>query len=142
MAQYFRAKKKTHFFSLRPLYGPEHMARNAMTISGKVQRRLDLITDRFAIGATGMKRTTRGWMDGTGDIALQNGSLFFPAGVGHGHSGEQRPGIGMLGVLIDGFTLGDLDDLAEVHDRHSMADVLDDSQIMGDEKVRQMHFLL
>ena len=48
----------------------------------------------------------------------------------------------MLGVLIDGFTLGDLDDLSEVHDRHSMADMLDDSQIMGDEKVRQMHFLL
>src|SRR5438445_10766517 len=107
MAQYFRAKKKTHFFSLRPLYGPEHMARNAMTISGKVQKRLDLITDRFAISATRMKRTTRKWMDGTEDITLQNSSLFFPTGVRHEHDGEQRPSIRMLSVLIDGFTLGD-----------------------------------
>ena len=36
----------------------------------------------------------------------------------------------------------DLDDLAEVHHRHAVADVLDDGQVVGDEQVRQAELVL
>ena len=48
----------------------------------------------------------------------------------------------MLGVAVNRVALGDLDHFAEIHDRHSMADMFDDAQVVGDEQISQMHLLL
>ena len=48
----------------------------------------------------------------------------------------------MLGILVQAGTIGELDNFAEVHDRHPMADVLHNTQIMRDEKVSELELLL
>ena len=96
-----------------------------MTVCAELQRRFLLIANRFAVRTARMKTTTRRRMDRAWDVTLQNRSFFLAANIGNGNRGEQSPRVRMLGVPVDGFALGDLDDLAEVHDRYSMADVLD-----------------
>src|SRR5262245_28141192 len=81
-------------------------------------------------------------MDGAWDVTLKNGPLLFTAGISNRNRGQQSSRVGMFSVPVDRITLGNLDDLAEVHDRHSMADVLDHPEIMGNEKVGEVHFLL
>ena len=96
-----------------------------MTVCAELQRRFLLVAHGFAMRTTGMKTAAGRWMDRAGNVALKNGAFFLPAGIGDGNRGQQSPRIGMLRVTIDRVALGDLDDLAEVHDRHAMADVLD-----------------
>ena len=64
-------------------------------------------------------------MDRAWDVALKNGAFFLSADIGHGNRGQQSSRVGVFCVPIDRIALGDLDDLAEVHDRYSMADVFD-----------------
>ena len=113
-----------------------------MTFCAELQGRFLLVTDGFAIGAAGMKTTARRWMDRAWDVTLKNSPLFFAARIGDGNRRQQSPCVGMLRVPVNRIALGNLDDLAEVHDRHSMADVLDYPQVMGDKNVGQVHFLL
>ena len=96
-----------------------------MTVCAELQRRLLLVADGFAIWTTGMETAARWGMDRAWDVALKNCPLFFSAGVSDGNRRQQGSCVGMLCVPVDRLTLGNLDDLAEVHDRHSMADVLD-----------------
>jgi len=96
-----------------------------MTVCAELQRRFLLVADGFAMRTAGMKTAAGRRMDRTWDVALKNGAFFFSADIGHGNRGQQSSRVGVLRVPIDRIALGDLDDLAEVHDRHSMADVLD-----------------
>ena len=54
------------------------------------------------------------------------------------HSGKQGLGVGMFRMLKKRVTGGHLDNLAQVHDRHPMAQMTYDAQIMRDEKIREM----
>jgi hypothetical protein len=81
-------------------------------------------------------------MDRAGDVTFKNGPLFFATRIGDGDRRQQSPCVGMLCILIDRIALGDLDDLAEIHDGDSMADVLDHPQVVGNEKVGQVHLFL
>ena len=62
-------------------------------------------------------------------------ALALAGGVGDRHGGEQRPRIGVLRVRVEGLALGDLDDLAEIHHRHPLADVSNHRQVVGDEDI-------
>jgi hypothetical protein len=42
----------------------------------------------------------------------------------------------------DGALLGDLDDLAQIHDRDAVADVLDHREVVGDEEVGEAELAL
>ena len=53
----------------------------------------------------------------------------------HRHGGDQRLRIGMLRGRVDHALLGDLDDLAEIHHRDPVGDVLHHAEIMGDEQI-------
>jgi hypothetical protein len=90
----------------------KYVAGNAVAICGKIQRRLGFIANILPVRTTRMKSAAWRRIHGTRHIALKNDMLFLPACVGHGHSGEQGSRIGMLGVLVDGLALGDLDDFA------------------------------
>ena len=48
----------------------------------------------------------------------------------------------MARVGVDLVAVGQLHDLAQVHDRHTVADVLDDPQVVRDEEVGQAELLL
>src|ERR1044071_5228275 len=111
----------------RALDRPEDVTRNAVSVR-EIERRLHLTTKRLAIGAARMKSAT-GWrIHRAGHIALQHNALLLSTRLRQRHGGKQSPCIRMFSVPVNGFARGDFDDLAQVHDRHSMADVLDDAQ--------------
>src|SRR5262249_48813784 len=98
---------------------------NAMAVYAELQRRLLLVARRVAVWTAGMETAARRGVHRAWDVALKNRPLFFTAGVSDGNRRQQSSCVGMLCVPVDRLTLGNLDDLAEVHDRHSMADMLD-----------------
>ena len=53
-----------------------------MAAGTELERRLDLVADRLAMRATGMKAATGRRVDGAWNVALKNGALFLTAGVG------------------------------------------------------------
>src|SRR5262249_19622681 len=120
----------------------EHVTGNAMTVCTELQRRLLLVADGFAVWTAGMETATRWGVHRAWDVALKNRPLFFTAGVSNRNRRQQRSCVGMFCVPVDRITLGNLDDLAEVHDRYSMADVLDHPEIMGNENVGWVFFPL
>ena len=85
------------------------------------------------------KRQPDGGLTGLGTSPLRMTRLRLPLGdrVGHGHGRQQRPRVRVAGRRVQRVGRPDLDDLAEVHDRDPVADVLDDRQVVGDEQVRQ-----
>ena len=50
-----------------------------------------------------------------------------------GHTGQQRPGVGVAGVVVDLIRGADLHDVAGIHDGHTVGDVGHDAEVMGDE---------
>ena len=50
-----------------------------------------------------------------------------------GHTGQQRPGVGVAGVVVNFVRSADLHDVAGIHDGHTVSDVGHDAEVMGDE---------
>src|SRR5689334_4015666 len=119
--------------SLGPLDRPEDVTGNAVPVR-EIEGWLHLTAKRLAIGAARMKSATGRRIDGTGHIPLQDDAFLLPARLGHRHGRKERPCIRVFSIPVNGFTGGDFDDLAQVHNRHAMADVFDDAQIMRDKK--------
>src|SRR5262245_17024074 len=114
---------------LRAFDRPKDVTRNAVS-RREIERWLHLTAKRLAVGAARMKSAT-GWrIHRTGHIAFQNNSLLLSARFRQRHGGKQSPCVRMFSISVDGLTRSDFHDLAKVHDRHPMADVLDDPQIM------------
>ncbi len=72
-----------------------------------------------------------------GHIALQHNRLAAVPGVRLGHRGQQRLGVGMLGIREQRFGARVLHQHAHVHDCNAIADVLHHAQVVGDEQVGQ-----
>src|SRR5512137_2645226 len=62
--------------------------------------------------------------------------------VWNGAGGDQGLGVGVLCFRMENSTLGEFNNLAQIHNRHPIADMLDHAQIMGDKEVGQLVFLL
>src|SRR6516162_2567510 len=56
-------------------------------------------------------------------------------GIGNRHRGKQGLGIGMQRIEEEPLFLRILDDLAEIHHRHAVADMLDHRESMRDEEI-------
>src|SRR5882724_9109293 len=87
--------------------------------------RLFNLATRFDIRTASMKTTTGRRIDRAWDVAGQDAAFFSSCRIRHRHGLKQRFGVRMLRPGEDGFLRRDLDDLAEIHHRHPMADVLD-----------------
>ena len=83
---------------------------------------------------------------GSGGGEAQVEALFARVGLKREHmakyphefsGGQQRLRIGMQRRREQGPLVGQLDDLADIHDRHAVADVLDHRQVVGDEQEGQ-----
>ena len=107
------------------------------------ESRFLLLADFADLGkATGVKTAAWGRINGAGHSALQDDP--FPTGglVYHWHGSHQRLSVRVHRVRKDLVGRPLFDDLAQVHDRHPVADMLDDAQIVSDEEIRQVEFLL
>lgn len=80
------------------------------------------------------------WIGWAGQVATDDDALaaFFDARVGHGHSRQQRLRVGVLRIVIDSVYGTQLDDFAQVHHSHAVADMPHHAQVMGDEEVSQV----
>ncbi len=67
--------------------------------------------------------------------------LAFGHGIGHRNRGEQRPRIWMSWVVKQFFDRSGLDQLAQIHDRDPVAEVLDHAQVVADEQIGQPKLL-
>ena len=76
-------------------------------------------------------------------VAGQDHALAFPGAVFRDrHGGEQRLGVGVQRRFEQAGLAGRLNDTAEIHHRHPVADVLDDSQVVGNEQIGQLELVL
>ena len=77
-----------------------------------------------------MKGATRRRVHRTWHIAFKHDPFFFSFRVRHRHGREQCARVGMFGIAVNRLAIGDLDHFAKIHDRHPVADVLHDAQIV------------
>ena len=75
---------------------------------------------------------------GVRDLARQPLERGAQVGVGHRDGLHEGRGVRVLGAVEQRLGRRQFHQLADVHDRHAVADVLDDAQIVRDEQVREV----
>ena len=94
--------------------------------------------DVNGIAAAGMEGAAGRRVNGAGHVSLEDDPLLLALRVRHGHCGEQGNGIRVEGGRVKLCRVGTLHDLAQIHHRHPVGNVLDHPEIMRDEKVSQV----
>ena len=89
-----------------------------------------------------MKGTARRRVDGARDIPSCRNDRLFSARVGHGDGRDENLRVGVQRPVVEIAACGKLHDLPQVHDGHAVTHVLDDTEVVGDEQVGQLEFLL
>src|SRR6266540_6894231 len=77
--------------------------------------------------STAGRRRSRG-----GNVAPEHEALLANARIRIGHSRKERDRIGVERMGIKSRHIGHFDELAQVHDSHPIADVLDDREVVSD----------
>ena len=80
-----------------------------------------------------------GGLAGLGTSPFKHDALLLPLRVRHRNGRQQRHRVRMQWLLVQVAARREFGDLAEVHDRHAVADVLHDRQVVRDEQVGQIH---
>ena len=94
------------------------------------------------IGAAGVELAAGRRVGRGRDGALQHHALALDSRVRDGNGREQRLGVGVQRVGKNVVGLAVLHQIAQVHNADSVGDMLDDGQIVGDEKIRQVALFL
>ena len=92
--------------------------------------------------AAGMKAAAGRRVDRVGRVAGDRRLLDALRRVHRGPRGEQSARVGMQRPLEDRLDRADLDDAAEIHHQHPVAEVLHDVQIVADEDISQVELAL
>ena len=89
-------------------------------------------------------RQADGGVDRARDVAPERDpfAAFQLVRVGQRDGGEQRLGVGCMGVLVQLLAAADLDDLAQVHHGDAVTDVADYRQVVRDEQVVEVQLVL
>ena len=109
---------------------------------GLRQRRLDAGTNVFRERAARAEPAARRRVDGVGRIALDRRLVGPLARIHRRPRRQERAGIGMLRIAVDRLDRAQLDDLAEIHDQHAVAEVLHDVEVVADEDVGEIELRL
>ena len=88
------------------------------------------------------KRQPDGGLIGLGGSPVSGISVVRRSGSSVGFEAKQRARIGMPRARVDRLDRAGLDDAAEIHHQHAVADVLDDVEIVADEQIGQVEALL
>ena len=93
--------------------------------------------------AARVEAAAAGRIDRARHVAVQNDRAAARRRVRHRHRRQQRARIGMAATAVNrSAPVRQLDDLAEIHHRDAVRQVLDDRQIVADEQQRQPEFVL
>ena len=102
-----------------------------------LQSRLNLVANVYSVLASWMEPASLRWVDWVGHIALEGDAPVLGFRVGHRYGREQRLRIRMQGLIEHLVSHRRFNDLPEIHDRHSVAQVFDHDQVMRDKQVCQ-----
>src|SRR5215813_7854639 len=89
------------------------------------------------IGTACVKSATWRRLDGARHVASENDALAARSRIGYRHRREQCLRVRVQRIAEEFVFRSELDNAAEIHHRDPVADVLDDRQIVCDEKIRQ-----
>jgi len=95
-----------------------------------------------ALGAAAVEGASGGGIHGGGEVALEDHALLLGSDLGYGHCGEQSTGVGMELVVVQLAFIGQLDQLAQIHNADTVGNVTDNAQVMGDEEVSKAEVIL
>ena len=101
-----------------------------------------LQTFRFAHLTSCCKRTAFWQIDGAWDIAFQNASFLLVAWVRNWNCRQQCLSIWMGRILVVHFLWSCLYNKTQIHNRNAVRDHLNNRQVVGDEHIGQVKFLL
>src|SRR5262249_53288537 len=96
----------------------------------------------LGIMAAGVEAATGWWRERAGHFPSQDDALALAGRIWPRDRREQRLRIGVAGGGIERLLVGNLNKLAEVHDRNAVADVLHDREVVRDEQIRKPEALL
>src|SRR5438067_10511928 len=124
--------------------GIEHMAGRGMRLvaSPKAEYRVAGLAHRLGERAARMKPAARRGVDRVGWVAGDRRLLDALRRVHRRPRFEQGPRIGVLRRVEDGVDRTELDDPAEIHHEHAVADVAHDAEIVADEHIGQVELPL
>jgi len=124
--------------------GAREVAGRPVTRGGLDELRVHLGTDLLRLPATGVEAAARGRVHRRGHVAGEDDALalLLDLRVGDRDGREQRLAVRVERVLVEVDAVGELDDLAQVHDRDSVADVAHDREVVRDEQVRKVEAVL
>ena len=88
-----------------------------------------------------MEAAALGRIDRAGDIAFENNAFRFPIQIGDRDCRQEGFGIGVQGIGVNVFAVGEFNNLAQIHDRHSVADILDNAEIVRNKDIGQIAFI-
>ena len=88
------------------------------------------------------KRQPDGGSIGIGRIALDGRFLGALARIHRRPRRQQRARVGMLRIAVDRLDRAELDDLAEIHHQHAVAEILHDVEVVADEDVGEAELAL
>ena len=96
------------------------------------------------VGAAGAETAAARRIQRAGHIALQHDTVALAGrdGVRHGNGRDQAAGVGVDAVGDQLKAVGQLHQLAQIHNADAVGNVLDNAQVVGDEQVGQPHLLL
>src|SRR5258708_39282833 len=120
----------------------KNMAGNRMPTPARLEPRLDGPADILRIRASRMEAAAGRWVKRARHLARQLDALDGGGAMQRRDRRKQRASVGMAWVGIDFVAIGQLDDLAQVHDRRALTDVLDHAEVVRDEEVGEMEPLL
>ena len=119
------------------------MARGPMPRHHLAQRGHVVVAARHHVRAARMEVAARRRIDRARHIPREDHPLAPPrAGLRDRHRRQQRLGVRMQRHLEQAGLVGGLDDAAQIHHRHAVADVLHHRQIVRDEQIGQLELVL
>src|SRR5690242_16696335 len=113
------------------------MTREPLMIGDRAKLRLLAAAALERKRAAGMKTASLGRIDRAWHVAFEDHGSADSVWVGGRHRREQSLGVGMPRACEDLTLRRHLDNLAQIHHRNAVSDVLDDRQIMTDEEQRE-----
>ena len=102
-----------------------------------LELRLDDAAELLRLRAPRVEAARRRRVDRAGDVTSQDGTTGPGVNAWDRDGREERTGVGMPRVRVEPVRIGDLHDLAEVHDGNAVAQVADDREVVGDEHERE-----
>ncbi len=101
--------------------------------------RHEFVTGFKAVDAAGVEPAARGDLCRARDVSVQQDVFSLYRGIGDRYIRQQRLGVGMGRVFVDLVGGCELHDPAEIHDGHTVREVVHQVQVVGNEQERKPH---